>query len=471
MSFNANVTRAIEWFIPPALLLDREMRTRARMFLFSHMFGPILGNVIPAFLLWIDPASWRTLVVLAGAVGGFWVFPFLLKFTGEYELLSYLSIQNLLFAILWGCYFHGGLSSPFLPWLVTVPLLAFFYLSASVKTCVKVLLQITLSMMAFIDLIISGRHLPQAIPLERLQGIGLISIICAAVYVSMMALYYAGILRSQSEFEKEVRKHLETADQLREAASQAERASAAKADFLAKMSHELRTPLNAVIGYSEMLLEDSDPASDPQEVEDLNKIHSAGRHLLGLVNAILDLSKIEAGKMQAFPETVETRVMLHGVADRWSSDPRMNGRAIRVIVEDSAGAIEVDPARLEQVLDALIDNAVRYAPNSDVEVAARGSPSPGDCDAVEISVSDKGPGIERELLPTLFETFSDIDEAGARGPGLGLPLASKLCGVMGAKLSVRTTSEAGTTIVIAIPSAKVDGKPIEPRVSDLAEAA
>ncbi len=77
---------------------------------------------------------------------GFWIFPFLLKYTGRYALLSFVSIQNLLFAILWGCYFYGGLSSPFLPWLVTVPLLAFFYLSASVKTCVTILLQITLSL-------------------------------------------------------------------------------------------------------------------------------------------------------------------------------------------------------------------------------------------------------------------------------------------------------------------------------------
>ncbi len=474
MPFNANVTRTIDWFIPTELLQNREMRTRARMFLFSHMFGPILGNSIPAFLLWVDPASWRSLVVLAGSVTGFWVFPFFLKFTGEYELLSYLSIQNLLFAILWGCYFHGGLSSPFLPWLVTVPLLAFFYLSASVTSCFMIMLQITVSVTTFIYLIVSKSHFPSAASLERLQSIGLISIICAAIYVSMMALYYAGILRSQSEFEKEVQKHLETSDQLRKAVSQAERASAAKADFLAKTSHELRTPLNAVIGYSEMLLEDSDPASDPQEVEDLNKIHSAGRHLLCLVNAILDLSKIEAGKMQVFPETVETRVLLQGVADRWSSDPRMKGRAIRVIVEDSAGAAEVDPAKLEQVLDALIDNAVRYAPNSDVEIAAHGSLSQGDCDAVEVSVSDKGPGIAPQLLPTLFETFSDVEDAGASkygGPGLGLPLANRLCGVMGAQLSVRATSKAGTTMVIAIPSAKVDASPIQPQLSDLAEAA
>ena len=254
MPGHMSFARIIDWFIPDELLADREMRTRARMFLFSHMFGPILGNVIPGYLLWADPKSLVRLSILGGSICCFWLFPFLLKYTGRYTLLSYISIQNLLFAILWGCYFYGGLSSPFLPWLVTVPLLAFFYLGASAQSCTVILLQISGSMAAFIAQFALGGDLPHTIELSDMQGIGIISIISASIYVSMMALYYAGILASQSELEREVSEHLETADKLREAASQAERASAAKAEFLARMSHELRTPLNAVIGYSEMLL-------------------------------------------------------------------------------------------------------------------------------------------------------------------------------------------------------------------------
>ena len=112
---------------------------------------------------------------------------------------------------MWGCFFYGGLSSPFLPWLVTVPLLAFFYLSATVKNCITILLQITMSLVVFIALFALGGHFPQTIPLADMRGIGLISIISASIYVSMMALYYARILASQAEFEKEVQKHLETA--------------------------------------------------------------------------------------------------------------------------------------------------------------------------------------------------------------------------------------------------------------------
>ncbi len=454
MSFNAALAPILDWFIPSDHLADREMRTRARMFLFSHIFGPILGNVIPGYLLWVDPKDAGTLAILGGSICSFWAYPFLLKYTGHYALLSFASIQNLLFAILWGCFFYGGLSSPFLPWLVTVPLLAFFYLGATVKNCVTILLQISTSLAVFIALFALGGHFPHTIPLADMRGIGLISIISASIYVSMMALYYARILASQAEFEKEVRKHLETASQLRGAVSEAERASAAKADFLAKMSHELRTPLNAIIGYSQMLLEDTDPGVDPQGVDDLNRIHNAGRHLLRLVNAILDLSKIEAGKMEVFIESVDIAALLQQVANRWAGAPRIAGRKISLQIEGAAGVIEGDAAKLEQILESLIDNAVRHAPKGDVEIVARAPKSGAASQFVEISVADKGPGIAEALVPALFETFSSQDDVSASKygcAGLGLPLCHRLCGLIGASLSVRSALRVGTTVVVTLP--------------------
>ena len=204
MSFIDSADRIVDWFIPADLLAEREMRTRARMFLISHLFGPILGNVIPAYLFWLDPHPGATLLILASSITCFWVFPFLLKFTGRYALLSYISVQNLLFAILWGCYFYGGASSPFLPWLVTVPLLAFFYLGASVRTCVIILAQIGVSLGGFSEFYLLGGSFPTTIPLSQMQGIGVISIISASMYVAMMALFYAKILASQTEVEAEV---------------------------------------------------------------------------------------------------------------------------------------------------------------------------------------------------------------------------------------------------------------------------
>ena len=474
MSFNATLTAVTDWFIPDDLLADREMRTRARMFLISHMFGPILGNVIPAYLFWLDPKSAGTLAILAVSITSFWVYPFALKYTGRYGPLCFVSIQNLLFAILWGCFFYGGLSSPFLPWLVTVPLLAFFYLGASVRNVVTVLLQIAASLTIFIALFAAGGQFPHTVPLARMQGIGLISIISASIYVSMMALFYARILASQGEFEREVRKHLETASQLRAAVSEAERASAAKADFLAKTSHELRTPLNAIIGYSQMLLEDTDPKIDPQGVDDLNRIHEAGLHLLRLVNAILDLSKIEAGRMEVFVEPVDLAALLPHVADRWTGAGRVEGRRISLRIEGSLGVIEADPAKLEQILDALIDNAVRHAPEGDVEVVARAPECGAASGVVEISVADDGPGISQALLPALFDTFNSRDDVSASkygGAGLGLPLCHRLCTLMGASLSVRTGPRAGTTVVVGLPRRRSETGGGEDPSVDLAEAA
>jgi len=474
MKFKLNLTPTIDWFIPDDLLADREMRTRARMFLFSHMFGPILGNVIPGYLLWADPRSFSTLSVLGGSICCFWVFPFLLKYTGHYATLSFFSIQNLLFAILWGCYFYGGLSSPFLPWLVTVPLLAFFYLGAKVKICVAILLQIMLNMAIFIAAFTFRPQFPPTLRLEDMQGIGIISIISAAIYVSMMALYYAGILASQSEFEKEVNKHLESVDQLREAASQAQRAIVAKAEFLAKMSHELRTPLNAVIGYSQMLIEETDASEDPQSVHDLNKIHAAGQHLLGLVNSILDLSKIEAGKMEVFPDTVDVASMLENFGNKWSCDPRANDRRISIDVEANIGRIETDASKLEQVLEAVTENAVLYAPRSDIRISSRALATKGGMDRIEIAVTDEGPGIDAALLPTLFETFNDLDDVSASKygrAGLGLPLSHKLCGLLRATLTVRSTPGGGTTVTIELPRGSTESKQSDPPIAGLAQAA
>jgi len=368
MSFIDSADRIIDWFIPNELLAEREMRTRARMFLISHMFGPILGNVIPAYLFWLDPKPGATLLVLTLSITLFWVFPFLLKFTGRYALLSYVSVQVLLFAILWGCYFYGGASSPFLPWLVTVPLLAFFYLGATVRSCVIILLQISVSLGGFSEFYLLGGSFPTRIPLSQMQGIGVVSIVSASIYVAMMALFYAKILASQAEVEAEVVKHLETSAQFRAAALQAERASVAKAAFLASMSHELRTPLNAVIGYSEILLESTDQADEPTSHADLCRIRDAGEHLLTLVSAILDLSKIEAGKMEVFIEQVDLAEFAAQIAARWGASERNLGNKVSTRLARPCPDVSTDIAKLERIVDALVGNAARFTQNGTIEI-------------------------------------------------------------------------------------------------------
>jgi len=457
MSFIAGADRFIDRFIPADLLADREMRTRARMFLISHMFGPILGNVIPACLFWLEPKSGWMLFLLAGSITFFWVFPFVLKYAGRYVLLSHISIQNLLFAILWGCYFYGGASSPFLPWLVTVPLLAFFYLGASVRTCAIILLQIGLSLGGFTTFYLVGGSFPKIIPLASLQGIGVISIVSASIYVAMMALFYAKILASQAEVEAEVNKHLATSNELRAAALLAERAGVAKAAFLARMSHELRTPLNAVIGYSQILLEETDPVQEATAHSDLDRINHAGRRLLHLVNAILDLSKIEAGKMDVFIEPIDLERFVGDLSARWSQIDENARIAISWRLIGTGAGFRTDVAKLERIVDALVDNAARYTQSGTIEIVvdAQTRDRTG-ARQLSISVRDTGEGIAPENIPFLFETFAEREDATTSkfgSAGLGLPLSKRLCDLLKGELSVQSRPAAGSTFTVRLPAA------------------
>ena len=474
MSFINSADRVIDWFIPDELLAEREMRTRARMFLISHLFGPILGNVIPAYLYWLDPRPGATLFILTLSITSFWVFPFLLKFTGRYVLLSYVSIQNLLFAILWGCYFYGGASSPFLPWLVTAPLLAFFYLGASVRSCIVILLQIGLSLGGFSEFYLLGGSFPTTIPLSQMQGIGVVSIISASIYVAMMALFYAKILASQTEVEAEVVRHLETSAQFRAAALQAERASIAKAAFLASMSHELRTPLNAVIGYSEMLLEDTDPSLEPTSHADLRRIHDAGQSLLALVSAILDLSKIEAGKMEIFIERVDLAEFSTRIATRWSASEKNLGNAISTRLVGPRDFAVTDAAKLDRIVGALVENAIRFTRNGTIEIVIDTTHGPRESREgwLSICVRDNGIGIAPESIPKLFEVFVNRDDATPSNygsAGLGLPLCDQLCQLLGGTVTVESEPGKGSAFTVRLPQDRAT--PIEAAAGSLAEAA
>jgi signal transduction histidine kinase len=291
---------ALDLFIPKPMLVDAEQHRRARMFMLSHAFGPVLGNSLPAYLFVMDIVRDYRVGVFFLSITAFWIYPFLLRATGRYRLLAFISIQNLACCILWACYAFGGLLSPFLPWMLIIPLLSFLYLPSMGWTRNALLAQLVANLALLLFICLGGVALPP-VNLPDLQVIGLVSMGAVAIYFAMMALYFAKMFHEQREFGRELNALVSSSDNLRNLTSAAEQAGAAKAEFIASMSHELRTPLNAIIGYSQLLLEEAADEGDEEGAEDLGKIHKSGSNLLYLIDHILDYSRIEAGRMPVNP--------------------------------------------------------------------------------------------------------------------------------------------------------------------------
>lgn len=291
---------ALDHFIPREMLVDAEQHRRARMFMLSHAFGPILGSSLPAYLFVMNIVRDYRVGVFFFSIMAFWIYPFLLRATGRYRLLAFISVQNLACCILWACYAFGGLLSPFLPWMLIVPLLSFLYLPSMGWIRNALLAQLICNLAVLLFICLGGVDLP-AVNLPDLQVIGLVSMGAVAIYFAMMALYFAKMFHEQREFGRELNALVSSSDNLRNLTSAAEQAGAAKAEFIASMSHELRTPLNAIIGYSQLLIEEAVDEGDDEGAEDLGKIHKSGSNLLYLIDHILDYSRIEAGRMPVNP--------------------------------------------------------------------------------------------------------------------------------------------------------------------------
>jgi signal transduction histidine kinase len=449
----AALERLVNYFIPPEIAADRDARNRAHVFLVSHILGPFIGNTVPIALYVVDPAPGYEVAVLAISITAFWIFPFVLRAGASYNPLALVSIQNLIFCILWSCYFYGGVTSPTLPWVLVIPLLAFFYLGSSASLRVIVMIMFTVNLAIFSSSYMFGYSVKDDLPVAAMQGLGLVSTVAASLYVAMMALYYAKIQASQTELEGEMREHMATASALRLATEEAERAGAAKAEFLAKMSHELRTPLNAVIGYSQILLEDAEGEGDRESVADLNKIHGAGQHLLKLVNEVLDLSKIEAGKMELDLQETDLAELFGEIVDSARPAAKSNGNEIFCTIAPGLGTALCDAGKFRNMTGQLLDNAVKFTHHGKVEVVAERQLD-GSSDDLVVHVVDTGIGIASDQITSLFEKFSVADDSSTSkygGTGLGLALSQKLCKLMGGEIIVESEVGKGSRFTIRLP--------------------
>jgi signal transduction histidine kinase len=266
------------------------------------------------------------------------------------------------------------------------------------------------------------------------------------------------------DFETTIAKTIRHTDILREARrrevenQQLELASQHKSQFLANMSHELRTPLNAIIGLTEMMVTSAARFGTEKAQEPLRRIQAAGTHLLGLINQVLDLSKIEAGKLELSPQTVKLAPLIDEVIGTARQLAEQNQNRLVVEALDDLGMLTVDPMRLRQILLNLLSNACKFTKQGDVTLRARRLVDGREW--IELGVADSGIGMTAAQQSKLFEEFTQADASTVQrfgGTGLGLAISRKLARMMGGDVTVMSEPGKGSVFTVRLPG----GAPID----------
>jgi signal transduction histidine kinase len=241
----------------------------------------------------------------------------------------------------------------------------------------------------------------------------------------------------------------------------AQAANRTKSTFLANMSHELRTPMNAILGYSEMLIDEAEDLNVKELTPDLNKIRRAGKHLLSLINDILDLSKIEAGKMTLFVEEIDVVSLVDEVAATIQPLIEENSNKLEINVAPDCGRIRADLPKIRQTLLNLLGNATKFTAKGRITLSVRrihtkvaSDDASNSTERIQFSIKDTGIGMTPEQQGKLFQPFSQTDTSTTRkygGTGLGLAISGRFCQLMGGDISVTSSAGQGSTFIVDLP--------------------
>ena len=268
---------------------------------------------------------------------------------------------------------------------------------------------------------------------------------------------YHDLGQAKEEIERKSEQLAEAKEEAEKSQGDAEQANTAKSQFLANMSHELRTPLNAIIGYSEMLEEECEDLGDEDYVPDLQKIQGAGKHLLGLINDILDLSKIEAGKMTLFLEDFDLFGLIDEVKHTVHPLIEKNSNQLMVRCSSTIGTIHSDQTKVRQILFNLLSNASKFTKEGEIHLEVDRTTDPEDpkVDGVTIQVRDTGIGMTEQQKHRLFDAFTQAEASTTKkfgGTGLGLTISRKFSRMMGGELTVESESGVGSCFSVHLPA-------------------
>lgn len=446
------LNRLLDWFIPEATRRSDTDLPMVRNFVLLHLLGPLMGHSVTVFLwLTIRSSTWQ-FWALEAAVASFFAIPFVLRATGSMTFSAMCSVQLLVGTSLFGSFWFGGISSPLLPWFLIAMVLCFFYLANSIRPA---LTGIAIQLAAFAVARFLSGEFPTLVDPAALILPNVFSIIASLTYMTLLCLFYEAVMRVSLRLEAETIAQRGRVDSLRAAMGAAERASKRKSIFLAKMSHELRTPLNAVIGYTEMLKETwEDRGVEARKSGDLDRIHAAGRHLLALVNDVIDLSSIEANRVALNTEPVEVSRLVSDVIA--TAEPLAKKRDNRLVLNmpEEIGTLELDALKVRQSLLNLLSNAAKFTTKGMImltvlrEVSDRG-------DFLSLEVTDNGIGMSREGRERIFQSFSQAEKDTVSrfgGSGLGLALTKRFAEMMGGSISVRSEPGVGSSFTILLPA-------------------